>query len=167
MLLLLLLLLPCFVCTMLLVCSLSVCNALRRYMRSEEITFDTKWEGKAKDRKEINVRLKSGSFGDVYAAVHCQGENSGTAVAVKRLRSPGSAQELAATAAARAFFAAFVAEVSLAFCLNHPNIVRTLGGVVDTEYEPPCWIVMERLEQSLAEVPCCVCCRACHCRRRF
>jgi serine/threonine protein kinase len=51
-----------------------------------------------------------------------------------------------------AYFAAFVREVTFAFSLKHPNIVRTLGGVVDPEEEPPCWIVMERLDVSLAEV---------------
>jgi serine/threonine protein kinase len=112
-------------------------------MRTKELQMDKKGES------ANNVRLgQPGSFGDVYSAMHF-----GTPVAVKKLRSPCSAQDLSSSKpAARAAFAAFVTEVSFAFSLKHPNIVRTLGGIVDAREEPPCWIVMERLQCSLADM---------------
>jgi hypothetical protein len=131
------------------------------YIRSDEISFDMKDVGRRKERQKVSLG-KPGSFGDVYAAKHCrvdldcEGKPAaanlnfdGMPVAVKKLRSPVSADDLASCPDA---FAAFVKEVTLAFSLNHPNIVRTFGGVVDPKEEPPCWIVMERLERSLAEV---------------
>ena len=113
-------------------------------MRVKELQMDKK------EQSSREVRLgKPGSFGDVFSGWHC-----GTPVAVKKLRSPCSAEELASSNLdARASFAAFVTEVSFAFVLKHPNIVRTLGGIVDPQEEPPCWIVMERLQCSLADVP--------------
>ena len=117
-------------------------------MRSDELEFDLKEVGRGKNKLKMPVAFKSGSFGDVYSASHCRS----TPVAVKKLKVPGSADELASSDAARAAFAAFVAEVSFASSLNHPNIVRTLGGVVDPDSQPFCWIVMERLEKPLAEV---------------
>jgi hypothetical protein len=89
-------------------------------MRSEELQFDTKEVGKGRNKSEIQVRLgKSGSFGDVFSASHCQS----TPVAVKKLKFPSNIQELSSSDTARAAFAAFVAEVSFAHSLNHPNIV--------------------------------------------
>jgi hypothetical protein len=117
------------------------------FMRSETITIDKEEVGR--DGELQPVRLgKHGTFGDVYAAMYC----NHTPVAVKKLKFPISAHDMASSDAAPASFAAFVAEVSFAFSLKHPNIVRTLGGVVDEKAKPPCWIVMERLEKSLAEV---------------
>jgi serine/threonine protein kinase len=118
------------------------------FMRAEELKMEYKEIKKGQPAKEIRLG-KSGSFGDVFSAVHC----GATLVAVKKLRYPGKAEELASSDVARVSFAAFVAEVSFAFSLNHPNIVRTIGGVVDALEEPPCWIVMERLQRSLAEMP--------------
>jgi hypothetical protein len=118
------------------------------FMKAEELKMDYIEVKKGKLRE---VRLgKAGSFGDVFSALHC-----GLPVAVKKLRAPGTADELqsADPSAALASFAAFVTEISFSFSLNHPNIVRTLGGVVDAQEEPPCWIVMERLQHSLAETP--------------
>ena len=131
-----------------------IINSLCRFMPSEELTFDTKEVGKGKAVSKTEVRLgKPGSFGDVFSAVHCEI----TPVAVKKLKYPNNAADLASYDAARASFALFVDEVSFAFSLNHPNIVRTLGGVVDAAFEPPCCIVMERLGKSLAEVTCASC----------
>jgi len=130
-------------------CSTSARNSQCRCMRSDELEFDLQEVGKGKNKLKMPVRLgKSGSFGDVFSASHCQN----TPVAVKKLKFPASADQLTSSDPARAAFAAFVAEVSFASSLNHPNIVRTLGGVVDPDSQPFCWIVMERLEKSLAEV---------------
>jgi len=118
------------------------------FMRSEELNMEYKEIKKGQPPKEVRLG-KPGSFGDVISALHC----GVTPVAVKKLRAPSSADDVASSDLARASFAAFVSEVSFAFALNHPNIVRTLGGVVDALEEPPCWIVMERLQRSLAEVP--------------
>ena len=113
-------------------------------MRSKELQM----EKKEQSSKEVRLG-KPGSFGDVFSGWHF-----GTPVAVKKLRSPCSAMELASSDLdARASFAAFVTEVSFAFSLKHPNIVRTLGGVVDPREDPPCWIVMERLQSSLTDLP--------------
>ena len=119
----------------------------RWFIRSETLSFDKKEAGRSRDLQ--NVRLgKPGSFGDVYSAIYC----NETPVAVKKLKSPISDRDLASSETARASFASFVTEVSFAFSLKHPNIVRTFGGVVDALEDPPCWIVMERLDVSLAEV---------------
>jgi hypothetical protein len=113
-------------------------------MNSKELQM----EKKEQSSKEVRLG-KPGSFGDVFSGWHC-----GTPVAVKKLRSPCSAEELASSDLdARASFAAFVTEVSFTFSLKHPNIVRTLGGVVDPREDPPCWIVMERLQSSLTDLP--------------
>ncbi len=117
------------------------------FMPSETIVIDKREVGRSRELQAVRLG-KHGTFGDVYSAMHC----NDTPVAVKKLKSPISAHDLASSDTARASFAAFVAEVSFAFSLKHPNIVRTLGGVVDALEEPPCWIVMERLEKSLAEV---------------
>jgi hypothetical protein len=117
------------------------------FIRSETVSFDKKEVGRSRELQ--NVRLgKSGSFGDVYSAIYC----NDTPVAVKKLKSPISDRDLASSETARASFASFVTEVSFAVSLKHPNIVRTFGGVVDALEDPPCWIVMERLDVSLAEV---------------
>jgi hypothetical protein len=113
-------------------------------MKSKELQM----EKKEQSSKEVRLG-KPGSFGDVFSGWHF-----GTPVAVKKLRSPCSAEELASSDLdARASFAAFITEVSFAFSLKHPNIVRTLGGVVDPREDPPCWIVMERLQSSLTDLP--------------
>jgi hypothetical protein len=117
------------------------------FMRSKAIAIDKEEVGS--DGELQPVRLgKHGTFADVYAAVYC----NDTPVAVKKLRSPISAHDVATSDTARASFAAFLAEVSFSYSLKHPNIVRTLGGVVDALAKPPCWIVMERLDTTLAEV---------------
>jgi hypothetical protein len=112
-------------------------------IRSELLTFDQK-EGKR--GKILDVLLGSGTFGDVYAATYC-----GERVVVKKMRNPAKC-DAAHSASVSQALASFVSEVSLACALNHPNIVHTVGGVVDEEEEPPCWIVMERLDQSLPKV---------------
>ena len=111
-------------------------------IRSELLNFEQK-EGKK--GKMIDVVLGDGTFGDVYAATYC-----GERVVVKKMKNPK--KDAALTAAGTQALASFLAEVSLACALNHPNIVHTMGGVVDEEEEPPCWIVMERLGQSLPKV---------------
>jgi hypothetical protein len=116
-------------------------------MRSDELAFDYREVKKGQPAKEIRLG-KPGSFGDVFSATHCDR----TLVAVKKLKIPTKTNDLVSSASAAAAFAAFVKEVSFAFSLKHPNIVRTLGGVVDHQEEPPCWIIMERLNMSLAEV---------------
>jgi hypothetical protein len=117
------------------------------FIRSEAIEIDKKEVGKKKEKQAVRLG-KPGSFGDVYSAMYC----NDTPVAVKKLKFPTSARDMASSDVARASFAAFVAEVSFAFSLKHPNIVCTFGGVVDASEEPPCWIVMEKLERSMAEV---------------
>jgi hypothetical protein len=117
------------------------------FMRSDELVFDYREVKKGQPAKEIRLG-KPGSFGDVFSATHCDRAQ----VAVKKLKIPTKASDVAASAPAAVAFAAFVREVSFAFSLKHPNIVRTLGGVVDCQEEPPCWIIMERLSLSLAEV---------------
>ena len=113
-------------------------------IRSELLTFEQK-EGKK--GKFIDVLLGDGSFGDVYAATYC-----GERVVVKKMKNPKN-YDAAQSASGSQALASFLSEVSLACALNHPNIVQTIGGVVDEEEEPPCWVVMERLEQQLPKVP--------------
>ncbi len=125
--------------------SITFCNALCRFIRSEELKFEYKEFKKGQPLKELRLG-NPGSFGVVFAALHC-----GSPVAVKKLKSPTGVDDLISSDAARASFSAFVLEVSFASSLHHPNIVRTLGGVVDPSEDFPCWIVMERLERTLLE----------------
>ena len=104
------------------------------------MTFELKEDRKSK------VWLGSGTFGDVYAATYC-----GESVVVKKMKSPINC-DAAQSASGSQALASFLNEVSLACALNHPNIVHTLGGVVEETEEPPCWIVMERLDRSLPKV---------------
>ncbi len=113
------------------------------WIRSELLTVEQK-EGKK--GKMLDVMLGAGTFGDVFAAKYC-----GESVVVKKMRNPMNC-EAAQTASGSQAVASFLSEVYLACALNHPNIVHTMGGVVDEEEEPPCWVVMERLEQSLPKV---------------
>ena len=113
-------------------------------IRSELLTIEQK-EGKK--GKMIDVALGDGTFGDVYAAMYC-----GEHVVVKKMKNPKNA-DAARTPAGSQALESFSSEVSLACALNHPNIVHTLGGVVDEDEEPPCWIVMERLDFPLPRVP--------------
>jgi hypothetical protein len=112
-------------------------------IRSELLSFEQK-EGKK--GKMMDVMLGSGTFGDVYAATYC-----GERVVVKKMKNPMNCDAAKTTAGSLAL-ASFLSEVSLACALTHPNIVQTFGGVVDEEEEPPCWIVFERLDQSLTKV---------------
>jgi serine/threonine protein kinase len=112
-------------------------------IRSELVAIEQK-EGKR--GKLIDVVLGDGTFGDVYAATYCEER-----VVVKKLKNPKN-YTAARTAAGSQALASFMSEVSLACALNHPNIVHTLGAVADEEEEPPCWIVMERLDQPLPKV---------------
>ena len=109
-------------------------------IRSELLTIEQK-EGKR--GKMIDVSLGDGSFGDVYAATFCDER-----VVVKKMKNPKNSAATRSATGCQAL-ASFFSEVSLACALNHPNIVHTLGGVVDEEEEPPCWIVMERLDKPL------------------
>jgi hypothetical protein len=112
-------------------------------IRGELLTIEQK-EGKK--GKKMDVTLGDGTFGVVYAATYC-----GERVVVKKMKNPQNA-DAAHTVTGSQALESFSCEVSLACALNHPNIVHTLGGVVDEEEEPPCWIVMERMDQSLAKV---------------
>ena len=112
-------------------------------IRGELLSFEQK-EGKR--GKMIDVMLGGGTFGDVYAATYC-----GERVVVKKMKNPIN-RDAAQTAAGSQALVLFLSEVSLACALIHPNIVQTFGGVVDEEEEPPCWIVFERLDQSLSKV---------------
>ncbi len=109
-------------------------------IRSELLAIEQK---PGKKGKMIDVLLGDGTFGYVYAATYCNER-----VVVKKMKTPKSGAA-ALTAAGSQALASFHSEVSLACALNHPNIVHTLGGVVDEEEEPPCWIVMELLDQPL------------------
>jgi hypothetical protein len=109
-------------------------------IRSSLLTFELKEDRKSK------VWLGSGTFGDVYAATYC-----GERVIVKKMKCPINC-DAAQSASGSQALASFLSEVSLACALNHPNIVHTLGGVVEETKKPPCWIVMERLDQSLPKV---------------
>lgn len=113
------------------------------WIRSEFLTVEQK---KGKNGKMVDVKLGSGTFGDVFAAEYC-----GETVVVKKMKNPMNRQAAESASGSQAV-ASFLSEVSLACALNHPNIVHTMGGVVDEEEEPPCWLVMERLEQSLPTV---------------
>jgi hypothetical protein len=112
-------------------------------IRSELLTFEQK---ESKKGKMLDVLLGGGTFGDVYAATYL-----GESVVVKKMKNPINC-EAAQTASGSQALASFLSEVSLACALNHPNIVYTMGGVVDEDEEPPCWVVMERLDQSLPKV---------------
>jgi protein kinase len=112
-------------------------------IRSELVTIEQK---EVKRGKMIDVKLGGGTFGDAYAATYCNER-----VVVKKMKNPPTRDD-AHTAAGSKALASFFSEVSVACALNHPNIVHTLGGVVEEEEEPPCWIVMERLDQPLPKV---------------
>jgi serine/threonine protein kinase len=94
-------------------------------------------ELESKDGRKKVLSGNPGSFADVYAASYC-----GNPVAVKVLRFRPCDTSLQA----------FKDEVSVCLSLVHPNIVRTFGGVFKDKADQPFWIVMERLEKTLAEV---------------
>ena len=125
----------------------------------EAVTFDMlqrcSWRIRSElvaiEQKEVkggkmDIKLGGGTFGDAYAATYCNER-----VVVKKMKNPQTRDD-ALTAAGSQALASFFSEVSVACALNHPNIVHTLGGVVEEGLEPPLWIVMERLDQALPKV---------------
>lgn len=70
----------------------------------------------------IDVTLGDGSFGNVHAATFCDER-----VVVKKMENLKNSVA-ARSATGCQVLASFFSDVSPACALNHPNIVRTLGG---------------------------------------